>query len=69
MMYDLIDYIKENELTTRQAQCLFTDCANIILDVKPDINSDNDKISGIDRIINEIDNLSQTISGICLLRS
>lgn len=34
MMYDLIDYVNKKGLTTRQAQSLFTDCADMILDVK-----------------------------------
>lgn len=35
MMYDLMDYINEKGLTTRQAQSLFTDCFDMVLDVKP----------------------------------
>lgn len=35
MMYDLMDYVNKKGLTTRQAQSLFTDCADMILDVKP----------------------------------
>jgi len=69
MMYYLMDYIKEKGLTTRQAQCLFTDCADMALDIKPDTNSDNDGVSDTDKIVNELDKLSRTISGICLLRS
>lgn len=34
MMYDLMNYVKEKGLTTRQAQKLFTDCSDMILDVK-----------------------------------
>ena len=34
MMYDLMDYVNEKGLTTRQAQKLFTDCTDMILDVK-----------------------------------
>lgn len=34
MMYDLMDYVNKKGLTTRQAQSLFTDCADMILDVK-----------------------------------
>lgn len=35
MMYDLMDYINEKGLTTRQAQHLFADCFDMVLDVKP----------------------------------
>lgn len=35
LMYEFIDLAKEKGLTTRQAQSLFTDCADMILDVKP----------------------------------
>lgn len=34
MMYDLMDYINEKGLTTRQAQHLFADCFDMVLDVK-----------------------------------
>lgn len=69
MMYELMDYVKKKGLTTRQAQQLFTDCFDMVLDVKPNISSDNDEISDTDKIVNELDKLSRTISGICLLRS
>lgn len=35
IMYDLIDYVKEKGLTIRQAQQLFTDCSDMVLDIKP----------------------------------
>lgn len=65
MMYDLMDYVNKKGLTTRQAQSLFTDCADMILDVKPTDNG-NDKISDTDKIVNEIDKLSRTIMGLSL---
>lgn len=65
MMYDLIDYINEKGLTTRQAQKLFTDCADMVLDVKP-IDNESDKISDTDKIVNELDKLSRTIMGLSL---
>ena len=40
MMYDLMDYVKEKGLTTRKAQKLFTDCSDMVLDVKPDEKTD-----------------------------
>ena len=54
MMYDLMDYINEKGLTTRQAQHLFADCFDMILDVNLSDNG-NDKISDTDKIVNEID--------------
>lgn len=35
MMYDLMDYVNKKGLTTRQAQHLFADCFDMVLDVKP----------------------------------
>lgn len=34
MMYDLMNYVNKKGLTTRQAQSLFTDCFDMVLDVK-----------------------------------
>lgn len=34
LMYQLIDLIKEKGLTTRQAQKLFIDCSDMLLDLK-----------------------------------
>lgn len=34
MMYDLMNYVKERGLTTRQAHKLFNDCSDMVLDVK-----------------------------------
>lgn len=65
MMYDLMDYVNKKGLTTRQAQSLFTDCFDMVLDIKP-IDNENDKISDTDKIVNEIDKLSHTIMGLSL---
>lgn len=65
MMYDLINYVKRKGLTVRQAQNLFTDCFDMILDVKP-TNDESDKISDTDKIVNELDKLSRTIMGLSL---
>lgn len=65
MMYDLMDYINKKGLTTRQAQSLFTDCFDMVLDVKS-ANNENDEISDVDKIVNEIDKLSCTIMGLSL---
>lgn len=34
LLYEFVDLAKEKRLTTRQAQKLFTDCADMVLDVK-----------------------------------
>lgn len=65
MMYDLMDYVNKKGLTTRQAQHLFTDCFDMVLDIKP-INNESNKMSDIDKIVNEIDKLSRTIMGLSL---
>lgn len=65
MMYDLMDYVNKKGLTTRQAQCLFTDCVDMVLDVKQKDN-ESDKISDTDKIVNELDKLSRTIMGLSL---
>lgn len=41
MMYDLMDYIKEKGLTTRQAQKLFIDCADMVLDINVNKTKEN----------------------------
>ncbi|MDE5539056.1 MAG: hypothetical protein K2J20_01045 [Bacilli bacterium] len=35
MMYELMEYVNRKGLTTRQAQHLFSDCFDMVLDVKP----------------------------------
>ncbi len=66
MMYDLMDYIKEKGLTTRQAQCLFTDCADMVLDVKNHSNSniDNSAMSDMDRLIYKLDQIKVRLEDI-----
>lgn len=57
MMYDLIDYIKDKGLTVRQAQCLFIDCADMVLDTKPnEKHLDNDYLKSIAESLNKISN-------------
>ncbi len=34
MMYDLMDYVNSKGLTARQAQHLFTDCSDMVLDIE-----------------------------------
>lgn len=45
MMYELIDYIKEKGLTTRQAQKLFIDCSDMVLDITIDEDKNNTNIA------------------------
>ena len=57
MMYDLIDYIKEKGLTVRQAQHLFVDCADMVLDTKPNEERlDTDYLKSIAESLNKISN-------------
>lgn len=41
----------------------------MVLDIKLDTKSNNDEVSDTDKIVNELDKLTRTISGICLLHS
>lgn len=65
MMYDLMNYVNEKGLTPRQAQHLFADCYDMVLDIKP-TDDGNDKIPDTDKIVDEIDKLSRTIMGLSL---
>lgn len=65
MMYDLMDYINKKGLTTRQAQHLFIDCSDMILDVKQ-TDDESDTMSDTDRIVNELDKISRTLMGLSL---
>ena len=65
MMYDLMDYVNEKGLTVRQAQKLFTDCADMVLDARP-TGDESNKISDTEKIVNELDKLSRTIMGLSL---
>lgn len=57
MMYDLIDYIKEKGLTVRQAQHLFADCFDMVLDVKPnEEHVDGNYLKVIAESLNKISN-------------
>lgn len=65
MMDELMTYVKEKGLTTRQAQKLFNDCSDMILNLQ--INSsciDDNKTTDMERLIDKIDELTRTISGI-----
>lgn len=55
MMYDLMDYVNKKGLTTRQAQSLFTDCADMILDVKPtDEHTESNYLKSIAESLDDI---------------
>ena len=55
MMYELIDYIKEKGLTTRQAQKLFIDCSDMVLDEKiQKESSDADTLKSIAESLDKI---------------
>lgn len=57
MMYDLMDYVNKKGLTVRQAQNLFTDCADMVLDIKIYSNSTNDNQdneSDLQKIVKEL---------------
>ena len=55
MMYDLMDYVNKKGLTTRQAQSLFTDCADMILDVKlTDESAETNYLKSIAESLNNI---------------
>lgn len=57
MMYDLMDYVSEKGLTTRQAQHLFTDCFDMVLDIK---STDNfAKTDYLKSISDSLDNISK----------
>lgn len=62
MMYDLMDYVNKKGLTTRQAQSLFTDCSDMVLDVKPTDNKSDDNMSDIDRLISEFRQITQSLN-------
>lgn len=66
MMYDLMNYVKEKGLTTRQAQHLFTDCSDMVLDVKINPNTDIDKpaMSDMDRLIYKLDQIKVRLEDI-----
>ncbi len=55
MMYDLIDYINEKGLTTRQVQHLFADCFDMVLDVKPtDEHTESNYLKSIAESLDDI---------------
>lgn len=64
MMYDLIDYANTKGLTTRQVQKLFTDCSDMVLDVKIDSteNKSDDNMSDIDKLISELRQITQSLN-------
>lgn len=66
MMYDLMDYVNKKRLTTRQAQSLFMDCADMVLDIKPtdSENVDKSNMSDMDRLIYKLDQIKVRLEAI-----
>lgn len=66
MMYDLMDYVNKKGLTIRQSQKLFTDCADMVLDIKtePDTNTDKPVMSDMDRLIYKLDQIKVRLEAI-----
>ena len=55
LMYEFVDLAKVKGLTIRQAQKLFTDCADMILDIKPyEEQSDINYLKSISDSLNKI---------------
>lgn len=63
MIHNLMNYINKKGLTVRQAQKLFTDCANMVLDTKitSNNNESDDTRSDTDRICSELDQIRQSL--------
>lgn len=57
MMYDLMNYVNKKGLTTRQAQSLFTDCADMILDVS--LTDEHTEINYLKSIAESLDDISK----------
>lgn len=64
MMYDLMDYVNRKGLTTRQAQTLFTDCFDMVLDVKVSNNESKQNMSDMDRLIYKLDQIKVRLEDI-----
>lgn len=63
MMYDLMDYVCKKGLTIRQAQKLFVDCFDMVLDVKP-MDKINDKISNKSIETNYLESITECLDRI-----
>lgn len=55
LMYEFVDLAKVKGLNIRQAQKLFTDCADMVLDVKPTVNESN---------LNACENIAKSLESI-----
>ena len=66
LMYEMVDLAKEKGLTVRQAQKLFTDCADMVLDIKTEPNTNTDKpvMSDMDRLIYKLDQIKVRLEAI-----
>ena len=57
MMYEFINLVKIKGLTTRQAQKLFIDCSDMVLDIKSnEEHPDIDYLKSIAKSLNKISN-------------
>lgn len=64
MMYDLMNYVNKKGLTTRQAQKLFVDCSDMVLDVKISNNESKQNMSDMDRLIYKLDQIKVRLEDI-----
>ena len=63
MMYDLMNYVIEKGLTTRQAQSLFTDCSDMVLDILPNQNDNKseDNRTDTDKLIDKLNQIRESL--------
>ena len=67
LMYELIDFCKIKGLTTRQAQKLFVDCSDMILDVKPnELYHENDYLKSIAENLDKIAHIGLNTFNTCI---
>ncbi len=58
MMYEFINLVKIKGLTTRQAQKLFIDCSDMVLDIKPN-EEQHQNIDCLKSIAKSLDKISK----------
>ena len=59
-----MDYVSKKGLTTRQAQYLFADCSDMVLDCNFSLEAKTNKLSDIDRLINKLDDIKMRLEDI-----
>ena len=57
LMNQLMEFVQSKGLTIRQAQKLFIDCSDMVLDCNCSTNHDKNKLSDIDRLVNKLDDI------------